>query len=163
MNEPIFTLENRKISPYRDFLRMFFRMNRITDIVFLALIGAGLGYAIFLLTQPVDTLAILVFVTVGIAFLLLMALIFFLPFLHRHSSAKAADKIKILFYKDRLVGMPVEQEDMGKGTLIPYRDFTSLIETKTSLICIMGKAGVVLSKESGIPEEVLDLIRKSVG
>ena len=162
MAEPVFTLESRKISPYRDFLRMFFRMNRVTDFVFIALVGAGLGYAIYLATQPIDTLSILVFITVGIATVLLAALLFLLPFLNRLSAVKTADKIKILFYKDHLVGMPVHQEDMGKGTLINYRDFNTLIDTKTSLICIMGKAGVVLSKECGIPDNVLELIRKSV-
>ncbi len=154
-NKPAYTLETREIAPYWDFFRMYWRMNRISDIVLIILIAAGLGYSIYLATQPIDVLGIGVFITVGVAFLLLLALLFLLPFLNRRASAKNADKIKINFYEDRLVAVPADENDHRQGTLIVYSQFTCFFETKTSYICLMGKAGIVLRKDSGVPEWIV--------
>ena len=156
-SKPIFVLESREVSPYRDFLRMYWRMNRVSEILLLALIGAGIGYAVYLMTQPVDALGIAVFITVGVAFLLLMALIFLLPFVNRRASVKNADKIKIEFFNDYLVAVPTDENDHRRGSQILYNHFTAFIETKTSYIFTMGKVGVVINKKAGLPES---LIRK---
>ncbi len=158
MNEPIYTMHTRKTSPYFDFVRMFFRMNRISDIVLSALVLVGVGYSIFLMTQPVETLSILVFVTIGVAAVLLLALLFLLPLLNRVSSAKTADQVEVYFYEDRLVAVPAKDEESGRRTELPYKDFDVAFQTKHSLICIIGKRGVIFSKDSGIPEEVITRI-----
>ena len=153
--QPLYTLESRDISPYRDFLLMYWRMNRISEIVLSVLIAAGIGYSIYLATQPINAMSIGVFITVGIAFLLLLALIFLLPLLNRRASIKNADKIKIRFFADYLVAVPTDENDKRQGSMVFYKQFTSAIETKTSFIFLMGKIGIVLNKNAGVPEHVV--------
>ena len=141
---------------------MYWRMNRISEIVLMVLIGAGVGYAVYLATQPIDVLSIGVFITVGVAFALLLALIFLLPYLNRRASVRDADKIKVQFYDDHLVAVPTDEEDHRQGKAIIYSQFTAHIETKTSYIFIMGKVGLVMNKNAGFPDAVIEKMKQGV-
>ena len=139
---------------------MYWRMNRISEIILSVLIAVGVGYAVYLATQPIDVLSIGVFITVGVAFLLLLALIFLLPLMNRRASVKNADKIKVKFYTDRLVAVPSDENDHRQGRAILYSHFTSYIETKTSYIFLMGKTGVVMNKNAAFPDALIEKMKK---
>ncbi len=159
-SKPVFVLESRDISPYGDFLRMYWRMNRVSEILLSVLIAVGIGYAIYLATRPIDVLGIAVFITIGVAFLLLLALIFLLPFLNRRSSVKNADKVKIEFFDDHLVAVPTDPNDPRRGSMIYYSHFTAFIETKTSYIFTMGKVGLVMNKSASFPESLIQKMKQ---
>lgn len=159
-SKPQFTLETREISPYRDFLRMYWRMNRVSEIILSVLILGIAGYAVYLATQPINALSIGVFITVGIAFVLLLALVFLLPWINRRSSVKNADKIKIEFFRDHLVAVPTDPNDHRRGSMIPYSHFTAFIETKSSFIFTMGKVGIVLNKKANVPEDIINKMKQ---
>ncbi len=158
MTEPIFTLRDRTISPYGDFFRMYLKMNFIITLVMAILLAVGVGYSIYLMTLPIDFMAIAVFIAVGVAVLLLLVMIFLVPMLNRRATAKNATKLEIRFYADRLIALPAGQEEMGRGVAIYYKEFNDAFETKTSIVCLKGKAGLIFSKADNLPEEVKTLL-----
>lgn len=159
--EPLFTLTKRHAGRYMDYVLMYARINRILLILAGAFLLVGAGYSIFLFTQPIGTTSILVFVTVGIALVLFLLLVFLLPFLNRRQNAKNLERLEVRFYEDHLDAFEIGKEN-GQSASISYDEFTGLMQTKTAWILLKGKTGIVFSKEDEFPEELIEKWRAPV-
>lgn len=159
--EPLYTLRNRSIAKYFDYVLMYARINRLLLILAGVFLLVGVGYSIFLFTQPIATTSILVFVTVGIALVLMLLLIFLLPFLSRRANAKNLEKLEVRFFDDHLDAYAIGHEKEQSAS-IPYEEFTGIMETKTSWILLKGKSGLVFSKKDEYPEELVTKWREAV-
>ena len=157
--EPLFKLTNRHSAPYLDYVLMYARINRLLLILAGAFLLAGVGYSIFLFTQPIATTSVLVFVTVGIALVLTLLLVFLLPFLNKKANAKNLEKLEVQFFEDHLNAFAVGHEKEQSAT-ISYEEFTGLMETKTAWILLKGKTGIVFSKKDDFPEDLVAKWRK---
>ena len=158
MEKPLYTLSERKLPPYRDYLRLYWNVNRRFIIVVFLLVAVGLAYSIFLITQAFDPFNVLIFSLVGVAFALALVLVFVVPLVNRAATAKNLSTLDIRFYKDRLAALPSGQQENGRGVVIYYNEFGKRFETRDSIVCIRGKGGLVLSKEDHLPEEVVSLL-----
>lgn len=137
---------------------MFFLVNRVLIIVTSLLLAAGIAYSAYLMTRPFDVLNVFLYVMVGLILALLLILVFVVPLINRSATAKNMSKLEIRFYPDRLIALPAGQEEMGRGVSIEYKEFGRRFETRHSIVCIRGKAGVILSREDNLPQEIVDLL-----
>lgn len=158
-DKPIYTLEKQKTSPYIDYVKLHFNLNKLLYLVVIILGFLILVTNIIFNIIGANVYSIIIYAFTGLLILLLFFSLCILPILQRKRVMKANEEY-IDFYPDRLV-VRYQKDNQENQIEIIYELVKKKKQTKSSYLIYQGKIGLLLSKDNEYPKEIkaqLDLL-----
>lgn len=152
-NKPIYTLLKPVMAPYRDYVKLYFNLSKVSNIIVIVLTFLIiLSNIVFNLIAP-SIYTIILYVLVGILTILILLSILLLPYIQIRKYKKSEISDTIDFYNDYLV-VKYKKEDKEVSYKFIYDKLKKKKQTKKSYLLYIDKLGIVLSKDNNFPKEV---------
>ena len=155
--EILYTLKELKISPYRDFIKLHFGLNKVLYLIIVfATIAILLINVFFQLLGP-SFFNTIIYIFLDIDMLLIYYALFIIPALQKKKKKKKNDGEYIDFYENCLVVhyyKKVNDKKEEATYVIPYDKLKKKKRSKHSYLLFIDKNGILLSKDNDYPEVV---------
>lgn len=152
-SQPIYILEKPVISPYKDFIKLHFNLNKIFYLVVILFTVAISILNIFFTLLGYSYFNLIIYIIIGLIILLLAVSLFLLPGLQRRLMKNKDNKEYIEFYIDSLVVHYLKKGVEGTFKM-PFDQLKKKKSTKCSYLLYYMKSGIVLSKDNDYPKEL---------
>ena len=154
-------LDGEAPSPYFDYVKLYFHIFKLSTILF-SLIGAVLlAVAIILNIANNNYLYIILYVMVGVIIAALLLRSMYPAMVHYKQAKKPKNHTSIIFFEDKIrfkATKEVDNRQEIRETELFYSEIDRVKETKYSYYIFVGKAGMLISKNNNLNEEVIKII-----
>ena len=154
--KPIYTLEKQVVSPYNDFVKLHFNLNRTLYLVVIIFAFLVLVTNIFFNIVGPNIFSIIIYVFIGLLIVLLVFSLSILPILQM-KAIKNNNTDKIDYYQDHLTVRYIKNGEEKELDFI-YQNIKKKKQTKKSYLIYQGKMGLLLSKDNDFPQEVREIL-----
>ena len=156
-SDPLYVLDKPKLSPYMDFVKLYFNLSKAFNIIVIVFSILALALGIFFNILTFSVFCIVIYILVAVVIGLFVYTNFYLPHRQMKQIMQMQNREIVEFYKDCLL---VKFHKGEKEEIVSFdlRELKKKKQTKKSYLIYQGKIGILLSKDNDYPQEVREIL-----